>query len=321
MKPPILFISFFPLLGLSQFHLYSDFYIAPDTELHITAPTTTLMNGSFLTDHGSAGGVVSFSSQSQVTGTDHNTHVDGNVRVYAPDTFTFAVGHDRVFQPLTMSESTGVSFITLDYRHLAHTDLSPTTGLIKIHPAHYWSLHQGSGTAKVHLSWNEFSQIDSFLEGTELEDLTVVGYKNGTWELIPSELSPQTSNSKLSGVLSSQTPISLADYSALALAVKGIKGVDGSSGYPRVAEGISPNGDGDNDTWYIEGIENFPQARIYVYNRTGERVFQALNGYLNDWIGDWKERGIPLPSAPYFYTIDLDADGEVDMSGWLYIQN
>jgi len=28
-----------------------------------------------------------------------------------------------------------------------------------------------------------------------------------------------------------------------------------------------------------------------------------------------------LPSAPYFYTIDLDADGKIDLQGWLYIQN
>ncbi|MEK9612777.1 MAG: gliding motility-associated C-terminal domain-containing protein, partial [Flavobacteriaceae bacterium] len=88
-----------------------------------------------------------------------------------------------------------------------------------------------------------------------------------------------------------------------------------------VAEGISPNGDGVNDTWVIEGIENHPNAVVYVYNRTGEVVFSALSGYNNDWVGDWNETGRTLPSTSYFYTIYRDADGKVEDYGWLYIQN
>jgi len=57
-----------------------------------------------------------------------------------------------------------------------------------------------------------------------------------------------------------------------------------------------------------------------VYNRTGEVVLRANNGYNNDWIGDFKNSGNILPSAPYFYTIDLDDDGELDLQGWLYVQ-
>jgi gliding motility-associated-like protein len=265
--------------------------------------------------------VVSFAANSQWSNADHNAHVDGNVKVYSPTQFEFPVGHDNVFQPLAISAASGVSFLSLDYRHLAHSDLNPSSGLIKIHPAHYWSLNQGSGTAKVHLSWNAFSNLDTFLNGLTLEDLTVVGYKNNAWELIPSALENNTSNSLLSGAIVSETPIALNEYNALALAVKGIAGPDGTpAGLPLVAEGVSPNGDGDNDTWFIQGIERFPNAQIKVYNRTGEVVFQANNGYNNDWIGDFKNSGNILPSAPYFYTIDLDNDGELDLQGWLYVQ-
>jgi gliding motility-associated-like protein len=88
-----------------------------------------------------------------------------------------------------------------------------------------------------------------------------------------------------------------------------------------VAEGISPNGDGVNDTWVIQGIEFHPNAQIYVYNRSGEVVFSTLNGYNNDWRGDWNETGRTLPSAPYFYTLDRDADGKIDDHGWIYILN
>ena len=46
---PALFIQFIFIFSFyttfAQFYLHSDFYIAPDTELHITAPTTTFVSG------------------------------------------------------------------------------------------------------------------------------------------------------------------------------------------------------------------------------------------------------------------------------------
>jgi len=314
-------LLYFPLFCYTQFNLYSDFYVAPNTELHITAPTTTFADGKFLTDHGTEGGIVSFASNSAWSNANNNSHVDGNVKIYTPTQFEFPLGHDNVFQPLAISEASGVSFLTVNYQHLPYSNLSPSAGLLKIHPAHYWNLQQGNGTAKVQLSWNEFSALDAFLDGLELEDLTVVGYKDSAWELIPSGLDPNTNNTSLSGILVSDSPIALNQYSALALAAKGLAGPDGTPlDIPLVAEGLSPNGDGDNDTWYIEGIERFPNAKVNVYNRTGENVFQANNGYNNDWRGDWKNSGNTLPSGPYFYTIDLDDDGALDLQGWLYVQ-
>ena len=322
MKKNYIFIFLLPIFGFAQFHLYSNFYIASGTELHITAPSTTFESASFITNHGAEGGVVSFAANSQWSNADHNAHVDGNVKVYSPTQFKFPLGHNNVFQPFTISEASGVSFLTLDYRHLAHSDLNPSSGLIQIHPSHYWSLNQGSGSARVHLSWNDFSDLNTFLDGLTLEDLTVVGYKNNAWELIPSSLDTGTSNSTLSGTISSDTPVSLTDYSSLALAIKGITDVNGMPiDMPLVAEGLSPNGDGNNDTWYIQGIENFPNAQIQVYNRNGEIVFAALSGYDNNWAGDWNNSGNILPSGPYFYTIDLENNGKIDVQGWIYIQN
>ena len=62
-------------------------------------------------------------------------------------------------------------------------------------------------------------------------------------------------------------------------------------------------------------------AQVYVYNLLEREVYHALNGYNNDWRGNFEGNADLLPSGPYFYTIDLDADGKVDRQGWLYIQN
>lgn len=59
---------------------------------------------------------------------------------------------------------------------------------------------------------------------------------------------------------------------------------------------ITPNGDGVNDAFYISNITNFPDAHLYVYNRWGEKVYEAMP-YLNDWTP--KEE----PEGTYFYVL------------------
>lgn len=67
-------------------------------------------------------------------------------------------------------------------------------------------------------------------------------------------------------------------------------------------DGISPNGDGANDEWIIDGIELFPNCEVEVYNRWGELLFQSV-GYKETWKGTFK--GQDLPVGTYYYVIDL----------------
>jgi gliding motility-associated-like protein len=86
-----------------------------------------------------------------------------------------------------------------------------------------------------------------------------------------------------------------------------------------VAQALTPNGDGINDTWMIYNIENHPNNVVRVFNRWGHEVF-GVRGYQNDWDGSFKNSDQPLPdSASYYYQIDLDGNGTVDYDGWLYI--
>ncbi len=65
-----------------------------------------------------------------------------------------------------------------------------------------------------------------------------------------------------------------------------------------IPTGISPNGDGANDTWIIDNISLFPENRIRVFNQWGNLVYEVEN-YQNDWQGD------NLPDATYFFVIEL----------------
>lgn len=47
---------------------------------------------------------------------------------------------------------------------------------------------------------------------------------------------------------------------------------------------FSPNGDGINDYYQIEGIEGFDRMEFTVFNRWGNQVYRHTN-YRNDWNG------------------------------------
>ncbi|MDA9761261.1 gliding motility-associated C-terminal domain-containing protein, partial [Flavobacteriaceae bacterium] len=86
-----------------------------------------------------------------------------------------------------------------------------------------------------------------------------------------------------------------------------------------VSQAITPNGDGVNDTWFINNIVNYPNCIIRVYNRWGQEVFYTV-GYQNDWNGHYENKSGSLPdSASYYYQIDIDGNGSLDQDGWIYI--
>ncbi|MFS4416626.1 gliding motility-associated C-terminal domain-containing protein [Maribacter sp. 2307ULW6-5] len=85
----------------------------------------------------------------------------------------------------------------------------------------------------------------------------------------------------------------------------------------RPAEAFTPNGDGVNDTWVIPGLDNYPNARVQVYNRWGHEVFAAID-YRNDWNGNQNGNAKALPSGSYLYVIDL-GNGMAPLRGWLFI--
>ncbi len=66
--------------------------------------------------------------------------------------------------------------------------------------------------------------------------------------------------------------------------------------------GLSPNGDGINDTWDIQGLEDYPNASISVFDRWGKKLFFNTSAS-EPWDGTFD--GKELPTADYYYIIEL----------------
>jgi len=67
---------------------------------------------------------------------------------------------------------------------------------------------------------------------------------------------------------------------------------------------FTPNGDGINDTWYLQDILNFPDNEVFVYNIYGNLVY-TKKGYANDWAGTYN--GSELPDGTYFYVVKFES--------------
>jgi gliding motility-associated-like protein len=59
-----------------------------------------------------------------------------------------------------------------------------------------------------------------------------------------------------------------------------------------IANAITPNGDGSNDTWVIGGLDGYSAAHVQVVNRYGQLVFES-NGYANPWRGTLNNEPLP----------------------------
>jgi len=63
---------------------------------------------------------------------------------------------------------------------------------------------------------------------------------------------------------------------------------------------LTPNGDGYNDTWYIDNVDFYSDCEVSIYNRFGNLLYNK-KGYKNDW--DGKHNGQELPDGTYYYVI------------------
>lgn len=70
-----------------------------------------------------------------------------------------------------------------------------------------------------------------------------------------------------------------------------------------IKNAFTPNGDGNNDTWFVYSqFDCIKAIAVQVYNRYGSKVYENKN-YHNEWDGNYG--GKPLPDATYYYVLSV----------------
>ncbi len=88
-----------------------------------------------------------------------------------------------------------------------------------------------------------------------------------------------------------------------------------------IPNAFSPNGDGTNDIYTIRNIEYYPENSFIVFNRWGNKVFEATP-YTNTWDGTSQfgsAFGELLPESTYYYVLD-PGTGDEAFTGYIYLR-
>lgn len=91
---------------------------------------------------------------------------------------------------------------------------------------------------------------------------------------------------------------------------------------PEIPEGFSPNNDGFNDWFNIQGLYDiFTEHELSIYNRYGEVLFvgdndKPWNGKINSGLNN---RGKTVPVGTYYYVLNLKDPEYKPIVGWVYV--
>ncbi|MGK0386630.1 MAG: gliding motility-associated-like protein, partial [Patiriisocius sp.] len=94
---------------------------------------------------------------------------------------------------------------------------------------------------------------------------------------------------------------------------------------------VSPDGNGENDIFLIQGISEYPENSVQIFNRWGVKVFEVdgyggSNDLENVFTGESDgratiEQGTLLPTGTYFYVLKFSSNnpGQETYAGYLYL--
>ncbi|MEI6275168.1 MAG: PKD-like domain-containing protein [Prolixibacteraceae bacterium] len=94
---------------------------------------------------------------------------------------------------------------------------------------------------------------------------------------------------------------------------------------PTIPQLISPNGDGVNDTFVIDGLDQFPGTQLSVFTRSGQLVYQNKDYNLpeNAWNGRYSESNFSknklVAPGVYYYLLKLGGNSGQLMKGFVYV--
>jgi gliding motility-associated-like protein len=83
-----------------------------------------------------------------------------------------------------------------------------------------------------------------------------------------------------------------------------------------IYNGLTPNGDGHNEIWYISGIDTLPDNEVLIYNRWGELIWKGEH-YDNvnvAWNGKSMNGDDVVPGTYYFAILLKDRK---NYTGWI----
>ncbi|MDC6390187.1 gliding motility-associated C-terminal domain-containing protein [Maribacter sp. PR1] len=314
--------------------LFYDVEVAVDNDLILTLGLDTRNNTNFIlgdiyTPKSNSAVYYNFLANAFYNGESDLTKVNGYAAITNQQNFMFPVGDVDFLRPLTLNSESANPFAKCAYFFDDPNSQAVFPGNFNtseldidveaVSSTEFWRL-EGSLPSTVSISWNERSNLSTLTD--DATKIIVVGWSKASQRWINLEASTVTGSLEQGFVTTkSFTP---DDYEILTLGVSKIP-------YEPLEKEVltldnflvSANGDGINDSFYVEELEQSPNNMVRIYDRYGLKVFEKSN-YVNEFVGVSNinnfviSREDGLPEGVYFFTIDM-LDLDLSYQGFLYL--
>ncbi|MBO0331623.1 gliding motility-associated C-terminal domain-containing protein [[Muricauda] lutisoli] len=288
------------------------------------------IDGDFLTPSNNQAVYLNFMGQGFFTGESNTSKITGFAAVNDRDVFSFPVGDQQQLRPLTLlSQSTTPLAICAYFFEDPSNPSSILEGfdtdekeqeIGTVSDREFWII-QSDVPAQVTISWNPRSALAAIPNATP-ESVIVVGWSKAANEWVIIGNSAQ-SGDLTQGFITSETFLP-SDYAAITFGTIPLPSDTFAVNNPTLGNYfLSPNGDGTNDFWIIDGLEESPNNSVRVFNRYGQKVFEQIN-YTNEFKGIANtgtlitNQSAGLHEGVYFYLVTMD-DLELEYSGFLFL--
>jgi gliding motility-associated-like protein len=281
------------------------------------------------------GGLVIFEDNANHTGVFDESHVDGVVKKNGDDSFIYPIGDAQLFRHAAISAPDDITdTFTAKYYFEnpignivdGETPTSSVAGVITmIDMAEFWTVTNDAGSSDVllTLSWDENTTTPLAIASDPQTAIHIVRWDEAQQLWVDEGGIVDVANKTVS------TPLQLDHYGIFTLGR--VKEELILPGDVVVYNGVTPNGDGLNDYFLIDNIQNLANNNVQIFNRWGVKVFETNNydsaGNVFDGYSEGRltiSGNDQLPTGTYYYVLsydftDNDSTQRVKKAGYLYI--
>jgi len=285
-----------------------------------------------IVDNRNFGGEVSFRNNANHQNTSDYSHVDGPVNKLGKTSFTFPIGDGGYYRPGGISAPFDSEARFKGTFYFQNSDeLYPhelrAGVLYEIDNQEYWTIEEKTTTNEdvlITLSYREVTTPSSFMLAAANDAITIV-----RWDV--------ASNMWVNegGVVDhdNQTvTTAVSDYGVFTFGTIREEAVT-NPGNLVIYNGVTPNGDGINDFFFIDipSDGSVRDLHVMVFNRWGVKVFESDNYGVGNDVFDGFSRGRltiddkkQLPSGTYYYILDyqygdIAQNNRHKQAGYLYL--
>lgn len=279
-----------------------------------------------IVDDDNYGGLLVFENKADQINADDNSHVDGLVQKNGTDAFRYPIGDKGKYRYASISAPkdvadafTGKYFLENSNPLYPHSKKSSLSVITLIDDAEYWTIDKTASSSDVFLTltWDA-ATTPSAIFAAPSEEIHIVRWDDLQKNWVDEGGAADATAKEVTIVVDP-----LKSYGVFTLArVKVDKSLV-------IYNAVSPNGDGLNDYFRIDGIGAYTNNTVSIFNRWGVKVYETTaydtNGNVFKGISEGRETvnvNEKLPAGTYFYVIDFQNTNDgasTKKAGYLYI--